>query len=796
MVRFLPRILSKLSLRAYVAIIALVVVGVAALVDWWTCVPADAMAQARYVGRDACIDCHAAEDRLWSGSDETPAWGGSDHYRAMAPATGRTVFADFADRRYEHFGVCSRMFRRGEKFFVRTDDRRGKLRDFEVKYVLGVRPLQQYLAEFPDGRVQCLPLAWDTEGRRWFHLYPNEPIPSTDELHWTRPLQNWNYMCAECHTTNLQKDYNPATDAYHTTWSEINVSCEACHGPGSLHVELSEARSLFWDRRVRFGLPNLKNPDSRIEIEMCAPCHARRRVVYPGFKPGDHFLDYYVPEMLESDLYWPDGQIREEDYEYGSFLQSRMYRKNVRCSNCHDPHSCTVKFKQDDRRHDKKVGANRLRDNQLCGQCHLPATYDTPRHHFHPDATKPGTLCVECHMAEATYMVDDPRRDHSLRIPRPELTVALGIPNACNAKGCHDNAAKGETPQWALDYVRKWYAPKKEPRHFAYAIDAGRKGKPDAEALLVEAARRTDLSPIVRASVIALLGRYPTPDAWAMVREGLGDPDGLVRVAAVRAVDMMTGGRGDNGEDVAAVAASLVPLLSDPVRAVRTEVARVLSRAPRDAWDAKDKAAFDKALAEYVAGQEFLGEQPAAHLNLGVIAANQGRPDDAERAYQRALHLDPNFVPARVNLALLCDQLGRKAEAEAELRRVIRSQPAWAEAHYYLGLLMGEDPKRLAEAARSLAKAAELAPENAKVHYNLALALVHLDRLDEAEREYLTANRLAPGDANVLRAMAVFYYQRKQWPKAIASAERLCQRLPDDAEAAALLSEIRRAAGE
>ncbi|MCR4415768.1 MAG: hypothetical protein NUV77_25420, partial [Thermoguttaceae bacterium] len=537
---------------------SLAVLGVAAVLlaaDWWIVLPEGLSAQ--YVGRDACVPCHAKEAALWEGSD---------HDRAMDPATPETVLGDFDNRQFEHFGVISTMSRRDGAFFMTTDNRQGQRETFAIKYVLGYRPLQQYLVEFPDGRIQCLPVAWDTETKRWFHLYPDEPIPHDDPLHWTRSLQNWNYMCADCHTTDLRKNYDVTTNRYRTTFSEIDVSCEACHGPGSLHVRLANRWSFFWDRRYGYGLPRLADEDHRVQIETCAPCHAHRRVVYPGFRPGEKFLDYYEPAMLDGELYYPDGQILEEDYEYSSFLQSRMYHQKVRCSNCHDPHSTRVKF----------------RDNRLCGQCHVPAKYDTPNHHHHPDATKPGTLCVECHMPKTTYMVVDPRLDHSIRVPRPDLTVSLGIPNACT--GCHHDAARGETAQWATDKVLEWYGPRKGPPHFAHAIEAGRRGKPEAVEQLIDVVRRKDTRAIVRASAIALLGNYPASQVETVVVGALDDPEALVRVAAVRGFhglypsetrwrrDRAVLDPGQTRRDEA-----LTRMLHDPVRAVRP---RSAPRAP------------------------------------------------------------------------------------------------------------------------------------------------------------------------------------------------------------------------
>jgi tetratricopeptide (TPR) repeat protein len=737
------------------AVGSLAVIAAAAVAfDWWRALPTGLKAQ--YVGREACVKCHAKQ---------CDAWAGSDHDRAMDPATPQFVLGDFNDRELEHFGVTSRMSHKGDKFYVATDNREGRMETFEVKYVLGVRPLQQYLVEFPDGRIQCLPVAWDTAGKRWFHLYPKEPIPHTDELHWTRPLQNWNYMCAECHTTNLQKNYHPADNTYHTAWSEIDVSCETCHGPGSIHVQLAEARKLFWDRRYGYGLARLKDANSRVEIESCAPCHARRRHVAEGFRPGEKLLDYYLVEMLDTEMYHPDGQIRDEDYEYGSFVQSRMYHKNVRCSNCHDPHTLRVKFP----------------DNRLCGQCHLPTKYDTEQHHHHPSPkgrpadqlthalAKTGTMCVDCHMPVTNYMVVDPRRDHSLRIPRPELTVDLKIPNACNA--CHHDEAKGQTPQWALEQVRKWYGEPRGPKHFAYAIDAGRRHVPDADRDLQELVHRKDLPAIVRASAIVLASQYESGSAEAAVWEGIADPEEIVRAAAARSLYFLP---------VEARYARLSPLLSDPVRSVRTEAARALTAAPAGLFTPKDRSAFDAAMSEYMACQEFLGDQPAAHLNKAVVHTDQQHPNDALTEYLTALRIDPAFIPGRVNLAMLYDQLGKKKEAEQEFREVIRLAPKLGEAYYSLGLLIAEDETRLDEAAKLLATACDQLPQNPRIHYNRGLAEQKLGHAKEAEASLVRATQLAPGQADYLHALAVFYSQQKSWRKSLACAAELIRLAPQN----------------
>ncbi|MBN1909525.1 MAG: tetratricopeptide repeat protein [Pirellulales bacterium] len=758
---FVSRLVRVLGLGVPV----LLLVGLGLLVaDWAITVPADA--KATYVGREACRECHPNECDLWAGSD---------HDRAMDLATPETVLGDFNNASFTHFDVTSTMTREGDKFRVRTDDAQGKMQTFDVKYVFGVRPLQQYLVEYPDGRVQCLPLAWNTEKKEWYHLYPKEPIPHTDILHWTKPAQNWNYMCAECHSTNLQKNFELKSDTYRTTFSEIDVSCETCHGPGSLHVQLAESPGVFWDRKIGYGLPNLKSSDSKVEIETCAPCHCLRRVIYPDFKPGEPLLDYMVPTLLDTPHYYPDGQILEEDYVYGSFIQSKMYHNNVRCSNCHDPHTLLVKF------------STKVNDptNKLCCQCHLKTKYDTPQHHFHPDATQPGTKCVECHMPERTYMVADPRRDHSLRIPRPDLTVDLGVPNVCT--GCHHDEAKGETPQWAADWVEKWYGKRKGPRHFAYAIAAGRAGDPKGEAMLIELLKRQDISAMVRASALLLVAQYRSPDTYAMLQQGLEHEDALVRTAAVRGMEVAYAdpviGRSFPPFEL------LSPLLCDPIRSVRVEVARIMAKEPSQRFNAADRKAFDAALAEYVKGQQYLSDRPESHLNMAVLHEDQGHLANAEASYRTALRQNPNQREALSNLARLFDELNRQDEAEVMLRRLIKLMPDAPEPHYNLGLVLGTDKNRLNEAASEFRIAIKLDPRNPQYYYNLGMALQLLKQPAKAEKCLVHALRMAPTLPKYLDTLEWFYNQNNDRQKALACL-RLRQLPPGSPQAREILETI------
>jgi len=686
-----------------------------------TAVPAVPAPAAAFVGAQKCAGCHRQEHERWAESD---------HARAMQAASQATVLGDFADRRFTQGAVTSTFFRREGRFMVRTDGPDGKVADFEIKYTFGVRPLQQYLVELPGGRLQALSIAWDARpresgGQRWFHLYPNEKIDFRDELHWTRRQQNWNYMCADCHSTNVRKNYDGATDRYATTWSEINVACEACHGPGSRHVAwaetarpgrtydpsddrgltvvLRERRGLQWT--IDSGSGNAKRSAPRttaVELGVCAQCHARRSQISSEYTAGRPFLDHYAPALLTAPLYWPDGQQRDEVYSWGSFLESRMHAAGVTCSDCHEPHGQKL----------------RAPGNQVCSQCHAPAKYDTAAHHFHrPDGR--GAACAGCHMPATRYMLVDPRHDHSLRVPRPDQSVALGVPNACTS--CHTD----RKPDWAAAKVQSWYGrPAGGYQRFAETFHQAETGASVAIQQLTALARDTSVPGIVRASALARmmadLGRAPA-GADAVTR-AVGDADPLVRRAALAALELLP-------PDTRIAAA--VPLLSDPVRIVRIEAARVLAPVRPEALSQDARAAYERAAAEFVAAQRANADRPEYRTNLGTFFATRGRVADAETELRAALTLDPTFVPAYVNLA----DLYRAAQREPDVRRVLEeglaAAPDAAALDYALGLALVR-AQRTPDALTHLERAAVRAPDNARFVYTYAVALQSAGRPGEA----------------------------------------------------------------
>jgi len=763
----------------------LLAAAVVAAFAWWTLRtpaptgveplrPAKPPAQSMFIGSAACADCHRAQ---------TEAWKTSQHAQAMQHANDKTVLGNFDNAAFTYNGITSNFFKRDGKYFVNTDGADGKLVDFEIRYTFGVDPLQQYLIEFPDGRLQALSIAWDARpkdrgGQRWFHLYPKEKIDFRDELHWTKRQQNWNFMCADCHSINVRKNYDAATNSFKTAWSEITVGCEACHGPGSAHVawaqtqstkpadpsmgltvRLDERRDVAWTIDPASGNAARSAPnDARAEIEVCAQCHARRAQIAEGYFAGKRFLDHYRPSLLTPGLYYADGQQRDEVYIWGSYLQSKMHRAGVTCSDCHEPHS----------------GKLRVAGNAVCAQCHLPARYDTAKHHFHKPGEK-GSACVDCHMPATNYMVIDPRRDHSLRVPRPDQSVALGVPNACNA--CHAD----KDAAWATAALERQLGHKPQGfQRFAGTLAAAERGDAGAGAMLAALLRDASQPAIARASTAQALGAALSPQTLDALRAPLAAADPLLRLAALGALEALP------DEQRLALAA---PLLDDPVLAVRAEAAWVLASIPEASFPPPRKAAFERAAAEYEAIRRYNFDRPESRTALGTFTAQRGRFDEAAKLLQSALVLEPNHVPAYVNLADLRRSQGRDSDGEAILREGLQRMPDNATLHHVLGLTLVR-LQRADEALAELARAAALAPDDARFAYVYAVGLYSQKKTQEALAEIDRALARHPSSRELLLAGASISRESGARERALDYARRLLKAAPRDPQAQQLLQAL------
>ncbi len=592
-------------------------------------------------------------------------------------------------------------------------------------------------------------------------------------------------MCAACHSTGVRKNYDAAKDAFATTWAEISVGCETCHGQGSAHVawarenpgwrpssDADGAKGLVVQFDERAGPAWTIDPATgnaarasapatlRKEVETCGFCHARRGAISEDWVPGRWLSDTQAVSPLNHGLYFADGQMEDEVYNYGSFKQSKMFSKGVTCSDCHDPHSSKL----------------RLPGGAVCLQCHAADRYAVAAHGRH-EGVSPPLGCPSCHMPTRAYMVVDKRHDHSLRIPRPDLSVKLGTPNACN--DCHSD----KSAQWAADAIQAWYGPERKGfQHYGQAFHDAWSDQADAEALLSAVVSDRQTPGFARAGALAELAPFLSPSIVGLAKSSLSDPDPMVRIGAL---DMLENAR---AEDVWPLAA---PSLADSVRGVRVRAADLLAAVPAASLSGADRQNFDRAAAEFIAAQRLNADRPEARLTLGSFFARRGETAQAEAEYKAALKIAPQFAPAAVNLADLYRQTQRDGDGEAVLRAALAASPRDAGLHYALGLALIR-LKRPGEALGELRQASELAPENAHDVYVYAIALNSTGRGDEARKVLLDALARRPDNRDLLTGLVQISRQAGDLASALKYAERLASLMPNDQDLARFVEELRR----
>lgn len=723
--------------------------------------------KSNFVGSTSCIECHQNEYELWSKSH---------HAHSMNPPTPEHILGNFDNIEYNDGINTHKFYKKGDKYFVNTIGPKGKPEDFEISYTFGYKPLQQYLIQFEKGRYQCLHIAWDSEKNQWFNMSQmvyNEDIKHNNWLHWTNQAQNWNGMCAECHSTNLKKNYIPEADSFNTTFSEITVSCESCHGPGSGHLEWAAQPEGYRNAANNYGLMvQTRSISNEKYVDLCARCHARRGQVSDFDHSFKDIYDYMVPTLL-SEEYHPDGQILDEDYVYGSFKQSKMFHNDIKCNDCHDVHS----------------GERFFEGNALCYQCHTADYYGTKNHHFHKvkgEAGRPlnikgktievgeGALCVNCHMPGQYYMGIDFRNDHSIRNPRPDLSLKIGTPNACNQ--CHtDKDAK-----WATKYFKQWYGEKYRP-HYGEVFALARERDPRAEKMLQNLLKDTLHPLIVRATALDLLGNYNSDSSYSLLRKHIDSPKPMLRMSAIRSL---------HPREPKEFANALLPVLYDPHTTISSHAAFRLSALPKEYIPENYNDIYNKAIAAYKKHNEYSADFSTGRMNLGIIHANQGDFQTAKYNYQKALEIDSAFDAAKFNLALVHNQLGENDEAEKIYRWIIKDNPEYIGVYYSLGLLLAEK-KKYAEATENLEIAFERSPENTRILYNLALLYQQLGNISNAEEKFKLLLSKEPENHDYLYAMATFYINSGNVNKAIKPIEKLIKRYPNSQSAQQLSSYLK-----
>ena len=734
-----------------------------------------AVAPKHYVGANECRQCHSAE---------FAAWQGSHHALAMQEANEKTVLGDFNNATFEYHGLTSTFYQQDGHFMVRTDGPDGKLTGYPIAYTFGMTPLQQYLIEFPGGRYQALSIAWDSRskadgGQRWFHLYPHENVDFQDQLHWTGRYQNWNMQCAECHSTNLRKGYDAATDSYKTTFNEINVACEACHGRASQHLAwakqaqppysadadkgLAVKLQTQWQNSWVFASPDAKFAHRTQAVDesamnTCWACHARRSTLVEDEPPGLPLENTHRPALLTQPTYHADGQQRDEDYTWGSFRQSKMFQNGVTCMDCHEPHALKL----------------RAEGNALCTRCHNAEAFDSEKHHFH-QANSKGAQCMECHAPEQNYMVIDGRHDHSFRLPRPDLSLSLGNPNACNL--CHQN----RKPEWAAAAMDKWYGRSwRERPHYGTALQSALTQGLKALPSLIELAQDLAKPDLIRATAIELSQPMMNPDLLMAARQWLKDSDPSVRIAALGLIEAI-----DPVNRVLAAA----PLLNDSIRGVRIEAARILADVPETQFPADRLKARASALQEYRDYLALNADWPSENVNLGNLELRQRQPNAAITAYQRALRLDPKFAGAYVNLADAYRQLGQDSEGEKYLYQGLSLLPNAADLHHALGLTLIRKADQLT-ALTELAEAAKLAPDNTRYAYVYAIALNSAGKSKQAISLLKDTNAQPPFNMEILNALISMHLEMGDAKTALVYAKKAAEAMPGNTQIKRLVEEL------
>ena len=662
-------------------------------------VPAHDFNKNKPLSNQQCIDCHQSQYSDWQKSD---------HSKAMAIADKTTVLADFANKQVEHYGQKASFFIKDDRYQV-TISYDDKSDTYPIKYTFGHFPLQQYLVETVQGRLQVLPFAWDSQtkeagGQRWYHNYSHEEIRPEDRLHWRQPLQNWNGMCADCHSDGLVRNYNSDKNSFSSQFDNINVGCLSCHGDMSNHAQ--QVSSPNAKRNVSADVVSATHPTGQwlrtfdektaswqgakrdnTFMDGCFACHSLRSPLTDGIEVNKPFLDQFTPSLPTAPNYHADGQIKEEVYVYGSFLQSKMFAQGVNCLDCHDKHTMKIK----------------IPGNGLCLQCHGGEVYNVKTHHQH-DEKSAGAQCVNCHMPENRYMGVDDRRDHSFKIPQPHLSNQFGTPNACIK--CHDD----QSNQWASDKLSSWHGKAKAllpSKEYLMRLNAGQAISLSQHFAIIN---DENLPVISRASALSLLGFSTQTISVQQLKPYLIHQEPLLRLHAATIGSLLT------PNDRAIL---LSPLLTDKLKAVRVAAARSLVSID---LPADKQAVFQEAFTELQLANNTSSWRGEGLANQAVIAMEMNQLSDAEKTFKKAIKVDPYFDVSYINLADLYRSQQRAMLVGTVLRQGIKKNPLSGSLTYSYGLHLVRQQK-LGKALPYFEKSMKLTPQNSQYAYTYILAL-------------------------------------------------------------------------
>lgn len=656
-----------------------------------------------YLGAQKCKECH---------EDQFTDWKKSDHFYSMQKATEEYVKANF-ETTYAADGI-EYQFSKSDSVYQVQITESGKSHTYNVAYTFGWHPLQQYLLQTENGKFQTLRASWDTDKNIWFHQNAGTIVEPHDWLSWSKGGQNWNTMCSSCHSTHVEKNYDAVKDSYHTTYKEINVACESCHGPGRDHLQALDS-----DRKDPYS--QLVSASHKEKTDNCATCHARRTMLEDTGDPKKDFLNRYFPQTLNNAFYEQDGQIKEEDFVYGSFLSSKMHRNHVTCTNCHNPHS----------------GQLKAQGNDLCLQCH-DNSYTTNQHTHHPENSE-GSQCINCHMDGKMYMGNDYRRDHSFRIPRPDQSVKFGTSNACNS--CHSD----KDARWASKNVVGWFG-KDRAYHFSDDLIPGSNLEKHAMIHLNNLVINDSIPEIIRATALDYVQQSVSPDATNILLNALDDKSNLVRQKAYAGLIFFPK---EYKERYGMVG------INDPIKSVRIMAFRSVVGVDPQVLDPRMENTWKKVHAEYLDYLKANSDFPTGQIMFGEYYQTIGQPNQAISSYELALKMDSLLMDGYTNLAILYSGKNDLNSVDKILKQGLVHFPESAEFLYFMGLNQGA----LGNTALQmdyLKWAYSIAPLNPKYGYNYILTLYQHDKKEDAYKILMEALKLDPNNARYLALKKYF----------------------------------------
>ena len=433
-----------------------------------------------------------------------------------------------------------------------------------------------------------------------------------------------------------------------------------------------------------------------------------------------------------------------------------MYHNDVTCINCHDAHSLKLKFE----------------DNKLCLQCHVPETYNSPSHHFHSNNSE-GAKCINCHMTGKYYMGNDFRRDHSFRIPRPDLSIKYGTPNACIQ--CHAD----KDNKWAWDNFKKQYG---EPdyKHFSELLAPGLVGAEHGFNSLLELARDTIYPDIARASAVNGMNNYLDTDAINNMISFLNDDSALVRAATLDGL-----GNIDSNDYVN----YLLPMLKDEKRSVRVKAFFAVSHLEDIQIPNEYKEVYKKVKKEFETKLNVTSDFVGGRVKKADYYLKQGDLQAAIKGYESALELDNINNIVRTNLANLYYRDQNYPKVEEAYKKIIELEPEYAQTYYSYSLLLAE-LNRLDEAIEQMHLAIKYMPENIRFYYNLSLLYDKVNNLKQAESIAAKGLKLDVNNESLLYVLAYVYNKGGQRDKAKNIASRLVQLYPNNTQYAKFYSQL------